>query len=237
MASVLNRYFEWRIERKLAHSSLDALLEAMSDRRYFFPHNVLRPFYNSLYESKKSIGWFATRCAERLKDAGLVGKLKTIVENAELTDKRRDRACFCLGHLANNLADQSIFHYLMHRLPMENDDIKRSILVTQANSRKPVGYDVRAIIHLLQQGNPEIRSSAAMALNNCEYPGVEQVLLDAFLSDKDEHVKNMVVASLRTVGTSGSLTVLKEKLKNTREAKARYYLESAIEAIEERGQT
>ena len=141
MASVLNRYFEWRIERKLAHSSLDALLDAMSDRRYFFPHNVLRPFYNSLYESKKSIGWFATRCAERLKDAGL---------------------------------------------------------------------------------------------NNCEYPGVEQVLLDAFLSDKDEHVKNMVVASLRTVGTSRSLTVLKEKLKNTREAKARYYLESAIEAIEER---
>jgi hypothetical protein len=70
-------------------------------------------------------------------------------------------------------------------------------------------------------------------LQNSEHKELEEILIQEF-NISDQHTKCMICSTLRSTGTEKSLYILKAELKRTRSNDLKYFIESAIEKINER---
>jgi hypothetical protein len=70
-------------------------------------------------------------------------------------------------------------------------------------------------------------------LKNSEHKDLEEILI-LKLQTSDQHTKCMICAILRSTGTLKSLETLKAEFKRTRSNDLKYFIQSAIEEINER---
>ena len=128
-----------------------------------------------------------------------------------------------------------MFHFLMNRLTIEEvEDVKTTILTAVTKIEKDVDYKLDAIFDILKYGNINLKTSAAIALQNSRNQLVEDKLLESLEYEKNKQLHKVIAATLRDLGTSKSIPTLKNKLKSGKGNDYKYFIENAIMEINKR---
>ena len=89
-------------------------------------------------------------------------------------------------------------------------------------------------VNILKYGNINLKTSAAIALQNSRNQLVEDKLLESLEYEKNKQLHKMIAATLRDLGTSKSIPTLKNKLKSGKGNDYKYFIENAIMEINKR---
>ena len=227
-------FFEKRLEKKLSKLQVQDLLVQMTNNQYYFPFNIWKSIFdrNSILGGKQ-ISWFAKRQAENLKSIEDYEYLRKSALNSD--NKQKRQSYFCIGNLSKNLKSKEMFHFLMNRLTIEEDeDVKTTILTAVTKIEKDVDYKLDAIFDILEYGNINLKTSAAIALQNSRNQLVEDKLLESLEYEKNKQLHKMIAATLRDIGTSKSIPTLKNKLRSGKGNDYKYFIENAIMEINKR---
>lgn len=122
----------------------------------------------------------------------------------------------------------------MRRVRVETEQNVVTILVALAKCEKPINYDLKPAYEIIKYGKMNLKTQAVMFLEGSVNPESERLLVETFINAKNTHFKGIIAATLGGIGTILSLPVLKDELKIAKGVDYRYFIQSAIEEIEER---
>jgi hypothetical protein len=185
------------------------------------------------FGSEDSPSWFAYRISDELNDSSLKAKLINLLSEKNFLQYRQ-YVLRCLSSLCVNTNDYELFDFLISQLKQtEEEEIITTVLSRLNKLRKPKTLNIDYLKQLLLEGTYQNRIDALNALSNCEHSDLEDILIQE-LKTSDQHTKCMICATLRSSGTIKSIEILKSEFKRTRSNDLKYFIESAIEEINER---
>jgi HEAT repeat protein len=182
------------------------------------------------YDSTKTISWKALREAEKVDNVDFVSQLITFIDK-EKDKKKRDKVYFLLGHIAKNTNDTTALNYLIQRVRKEMDKyIVSSLLDRIGNIEKPIGTDLKPLIHATKNDKWLIRHSAIQSLNNSSDSVAETALIEILDSSDDSYNLIYSNATLNRIGTLRAIPHLEKHLKS-RKRDVKVSAKFAIEEI------
>ena len=158
--------------------------------------------------SSKSIGWDAYREAEKLTDVSFIPQLIEFIDQ-EKDRKKRERAYFILGKVAEKTNDLTATKFLIKRVDIETDKyVLSSLLERITNLQKPQEADIQPLINAINNKNWQVKHSAITALIRTNNPLVEDVMINILRNSTSEYELGNAIGTLSNVGTLKSISYL-----------------------------
>ena len=218
---------------KLKTSDILTLIIEMGNNNPISKNIVKKQKRDMSFGSEDSPSWFAYRVSDELNDIKLKPELLGLLNKNEFLQYKQ-YVLRCLSSLCVNCEDYELFDLLMIELKNNEDEELITTVLSRLNKlKKPKSLNIDYLKDLLLKGNYQNRIDALNALQNSEHKELEEILIQEF-NISDQHTKCMICATLRSTGTEKSLETLKAELKRTRSNDLKYFIESAIEKINER---
>lgn len=185
------------------------------------------------HNSSESISWKAYREAERVSDIDFIPQLMLFIDK-EKDKKKRDKACFLLGHIAKNTNSRLALTYLIQRVNKEsNKYIISSLLDRISDLQKPPGTDLEPLIKMTKSDKWLIRHSAIKSLNHSSDSVAEAALIEIIDVSNDPYNLIYSNATLNRIGTARAIPYLEKHLKS-RKRDVKLSAQYAIEEIKKR---
>ena len=218
---------------KLKTSDILTLIIEMGNNNPISKNIVKKQKRDMSFGSEDSTSWFAYRISDELNDIKLKPELLGLLNKKEFLQYKK-YVLRCLSSLCVNCEDYELFDLLMIELKNNEDEELITTVLSRLNKlKKPKSLNIDYLKNLLLKGNYQNRIDALNALQNSEHKELEEILIQEF-NISDQHTKCMICSTLRSTGTEKSLYILKAELKRTRSNDLKYFIESAIEKINER---
>lgn len=152
----------------------------------------------------------------------------------EKDKKKRDKACFLLGHIAKNTNSRLALTYLIQRVNKEsNKYIISSLLDRISDLQKPPGTDLEPLIKMTKSDKWLIRHSAIKSLNHSSDSVAEAALIEIIDVSNDPYNLIYSNATLNRIGTARAIPYLEKHLKS-RKRDVKLSAQYAIEEIKKR---
>ena len=169
------------------------------------------------YDSSKTISWKALREAEKLTDVSFIPQLIEFIDK-EKDKKKRDRAYFVLGKIAQNTNDLTSTKFLISRVDKETDKYVISYLLDRIQDlQKPKDIDIQPIVNAINNKNWQIKHSAITALRHTNNPLVEDVMINILENATSEYELGNAIGTLSNVGTKKSIPHLTKFVSHKKE--------------------
>lgn len=222
-----------QLEADLEANGIKFLLSKMNCDEVYSPLVLEKQRMEGSYSSEDTVSIHAFKQSGKLNSPDDKKELLALLSDPAYNDQRRNIYC-CLSSLCSNTNDIELFDFLMGVIEKEDDDRTTiSILSRLKEMKKPFNANIGLIKRLLVEGTDSIRIAASKALSNTNDPEVEDIILDEF-KISDRHSKAMFCTPLESVGTTKSIPVLQEALKQTRDPFLRESIEYVIQLIRQR---
>lgn len=218
---------------RLKSSDIRTLIIEMGNNKPISKNIVKKQKRDMSFGSEDSPSWFAYRVSDELNDTNLKSELINLLHD-EGFDQYKKYVLRCLSSLCVNTEDYELFGFLISELKkFDDEDFITTVLSRLDKLKKPKTVNIDYFKHLLLKGTYQNRIDALNALKNSEDPELEEILIQKFMTT-DQHTKCMICATLRSTGTIKSIEYLKTEFKRTRSNDLKYFIESAIEEINQR---
>ncbi|OXB00485.1 hypothetical protein B0A75_09255 [Flavobacterium oncorhynchi] len=218
---------------RLKSSELKTLIVEMGNNKPISNNIIKRQKRDQSLESEDFPSWHAYRISDELSDINLKPELIELLKDKDFFQYKK-YVLRCLSSLCVNCKDYELFDFLISELEKTDEEEVITAVLSRLNElRKPANLNIDYLKHLLLKGTYQNRIDALNALKNSEDKELEEILILKFKTS-DQHTKCMICATLRSTGTIQSIETLKAELKRTRSNDLKYFIQSAIEEINER---
>lgn len=222
-----------KLLERLNSSDIRSLIMEMGNNKPFSDNVVKKQKRDSSFGSEDWASWYAYRISDELKDPNLIPELIELLDETEFA-KYKKYVLRCLSSLCVNTEDYELFEFLISRLEQSGDEETITTVLSRLNKlNKPANLNIDYLKYLLKEGTYQNRIDALDALSNSQHPELEDLLIQE-LKTVDKHTKGMVCATLRSTGTRKSIEILEDERKRTRSNDLKYFIESAINEINQR---
>lgn len=222
-----------RLIARLKYSDVKTLIMEMGNNNPISNNIIKKQKRDQSFGSEDLPSWFAYRISDELNDINLKPELIELLENKDFFQYKK-YVLRCLSSLCVNSQDYELFDFLISELKKtDKEEIITSVLSRLNELRKPTTLNIDYLKELLLKGTYQNRIDALNALKNSEHKDLEEILILKFKTS-DLHTKCMICATLRSTGTTKSLETLITELKRTRSNDLKYFIQSAIEEINDR---
>ncbi|MBJ2122717.1 hypothetical protein [Flavobacterium sp. IB48] len=218
---------------RLKNSELKTLIIEMENNKPISNNIIKRQKRDQSFESKDFPSWYAYRISDELSDINLKPELIKLLKDKDFFQYKQ-YVLRCLSSLCVNCKDYKLFDFLISELKKTDEEkVITTVLSRLKKLKKPATLNIDYLKQLLLNGTYQNRIDALDALQNSEHKDLEEILI-LKLKTSDQHTKGMICATLRSTGTIKSLETLEGEFKKTRSNDLKYFIQSAIEEINER---
>jgi len=218
---------------KLKSSDAKTLIIEMGSKNFISNNIIKKQKRDQSFGSEDYSSWFAYRVSDELSDITLKPELIELLKDKDFFQYKQ-YVLRCLSSLCVNCKDYELFDFLISELKKtDKEEVITTVLSRLNELRKPSTLNIDFLKQLLLTGTYQNRIDALNALKNSEHKDLEEILI-LKLKTSDQHTKCMICATLRSTGTIKSLETLKAEFKRTRSNDLKYFIQSAIDEINER---
>ena len=218
---------------RLKNSDVKTLIKEMGNMNPISNNIIKKQKRDQSFGSEDFSSWYAYRISDELSDINLKPELIKLLKDKVFFQYKK-YVLRCLSSLCVNSKDYKLFDFLISELKKTDEEEVITTVLSRLNElRKPPSLNIDYLKQLLLTGTYQNRIDALNALKNSEHKDLEEILILKF-NTSDQHTKCMICATLRSTGTIKSLETLKAEFKRTRSKDLKYFIQNAIEEINDR---